>query len=299
MKIISVGEILWDLYPGSEHLGGAPFNFAAHARRLEHEVLFLSAVGNDSRGNRAIARLADLGLSCQFVPRIAGQPTGFVSVDLQDGNQPRYVIHRPAAYDFVQLSDTGLDEIAEWRPDWIYYGTLHQMDMRGKEATERLIGRCPDARRFYDINLRASSFTPELVTRLVDTADVVKLNEAEVRAVAQILGAPFYSLEQFCREYAEWFDWEAVCVTRGANGCALLVKGEYVEAAGYSVHVRDAVGAGDAFAAAFLHGLASDWRPRQIADFANRLGALVASRDGAVPPWEPEECRALVRHSAT
>ncbi len=298
MKIISIGEILWDLYPGSEHLGGAPFNFAAHATRLKHDVLFVSAVGDDARGDRAIAKLDDLGLSSSFVQRIAGQPTGFVSVDLQDGNQPLYRIHRPAAYDFVELPGRELDELERWNPDWIYFGTLHQMDARGREATNRLLNQCLDSRRFYDVNLRASSYTERLVTQLMDAADVVKLNEAEVYDVAEMLGSPLHSIEQFCRDFSRWFDWDAVCVTRGARGCALLIHGEYVEAAGYSVHVRDAVGAGDAFAAAFLHGMASDWRPQQIADFANCLGALVASRDGAVPPWEPEECRALPRHSA-
>jgi fructokinase len=55
----------------------------------------------------------------------------------------------------------------------------------------------------------------------------------------------------------------------------------------------DTVGAGDAFAAAFLHGLGSGWPLGKIADFANRVGALIAARPGAVPDWTPEECWAL------
>jgi sugar/nucleoside kinase (ribokinase family) len=81
----------------------------------------------------------------------------------------------------------------------------------------------------------------------------------------------------------------------GYVGCGLLVSGEYVETDGYAVRVSDTVGAGDAFAAAFLYGLASGWPAGQIGDFANRLGALVASREGAVPWWEPEECLSLAR----
>ena len=33
MRIVSIGEILWDVFPNGEHLGGAAFNFSAHARR--------------------------------------------------------------------------------------------------------------------------------------------------------------------------------------------------------------------------------------------------------------------------
>jgi len=60
---------------------------------------------------------------------------------------------------------------------------------------------------------------------------------------------------------------------------------------GYKVNVVDTVGSGDAFTAAFLHGMGEKWPARQIGDFANRLGALVASRAGAVPAWTPDELR--------
>ncbi len=75
----------------------------------------------------------------------------------------------------------------------------------------------------------------------------------------------------------------------------MLVNGEYVESRGYTVQAQDTVGAGDAFAAAFVHGLSLRWPPPEIADFANRVAALVASRPGGTPPWTLEEARALSR----
>jgi sugar/nucleoside kinase (ribokinase family) len=63
------------------------------------------------------------------------------------------------------------------------------------------------------------------------------------------------------------------------------------------IEVADTVGAGDAFAAAFVHGLGKGWPAPQIADFANRVGALVASRPGAIPPWTAEEASALMNKS--
>jgi fructokinase len=69
----------------------------------------------------------------------------------------------------------------------------------------------------------------------------------------------------------------------------MLVNGEYVEASGYKVHAQDTVGAGDAFAAAFVHGLSLRWPTAEIADFANRVAALVASRPGGTPHWTVEE----------
>ena len=74
MKIVSFGEVLWDILPSTEHLGGAPFNFAWHAHNLGHEVCFVSAVGNDRRGNQAIEQMAGLGLSIRFIRRVSDQP---------------------------------------------------------------------------------------------------------------------------------------------------------------------------------------------------------------------------------
>jgi fructokinase len=125
-------------------------------------------------------------------------------------------------------------------------------------------------------------------------ATIFKISDEEICLVEQMFGRSHHSREEFCRRYSELFGWEAVCVTRGARGCALLIGGEYLEAAAYHVRVADTVGAGDAFAAAFVHGLSSGWSSMEIADFANRVGALVASRDGAVPVWTIEEARALL-----
>ena len=59
MRIISIGEILWDVYENEEFIGGAPFNFSVHANRLGHEVYFISAVGKDTRGDSALLCISD------------------------------------------------------------------------------------------------------------------------------------------------------------------------------------------------------------------------------------------------
>jgi fructokinase len=148
-----------------------------------------------------------------------------------------------------------------------------------------LLESYPEARRFYDINLRKDSYTAQLVMELMQSAGVVKLNDEEMVQVQQMAGTSYASIEEFCRDYASRFGWDAVCVTRGERGCAILRGREYVEVPGVPVKVADTVGAGDAFAAAFLHGLNQGWPAAKIGAFANRLGAIVASRPGGIPEW--------------
>lgn len=298
MKIISLGEVLWDILPEAEHLGGAPFNFAWHARNLGYDVSFISALGNDGRGRRALELMEQAGLSSRFVCRTSSHPTGTVTVSLDPSLGPQYRIHRPAAYDFPVLNPADLSALLTPPPSWIYFGTLQQMSVPAHALTQRLLDAAPEARRFYDVNLRAGSYTPKLVSSLIQLAHVLKLNHQELPLVQEICIKEMCSiesarLEQFCRQIAGAFELETVCVTRGAQGCALLLGREYVEAAGFPIQLADAIGAGDAFSAALLHGISSGWPARRAADFANRVGALVASRPGGTPHWTVTEAMAL------
>ena len=281
-RVLVLGEVLWDLFPASVRLGGAALNFAAHIKRLGHEPLLVSAVGTDELGDEAIQAITALGLDASFLQQTARFKTGTAAVRLGPGDQTSFVIERPAAYDAVQLSDRHIDQVIQWKPEWLYYGTLFPSSVGGRDVLHRLLEALPQAKRFYDLNLRPGSDSPELVIELLRAANVVKLNEEELRSVHEFTELPA-DTEGFCRAGVERFGWSAVCVTLGAKGCAMLAAGEYVEVAGHRVDVADTVGAGDAFAAAFMHGIAANRPTAEIAEFSNRVGALIASVHGAIP----------------
>ena len=156
-------------------------------------------------------------------------------------------------------------------------------------ATEALIAACPRASRFYDVNLRKGQYSAGVVRRLAGLAHILKLSEEEAPEVARLLGLAYSGRELLLAELKAEFGYRAICLTRGKDGCGVLWNDEYAEYPGYPVTVVDAVGAGDAFSAAFLHGWISCWPARRTAEFANRVGGLIASRAGATPSWSPAE----------
>ncbi len=292
MNLIAIGEILWDVFPAGERLGGAPFNFAAHSARLGHRVAFVSGVGPDARGAKAIEEMERLGVPPHWMARSSTAPTGYVTVELKAG-EPEYVIHRPAAYDFPSLTAERIAALAALPPDLIYYGTLAQSSPAVRDTTRRLIAAAPGAATFYDVNLRPGNADMALVAELLAEARIVKLNEDESKRLASALGLPASPLETFCRALSARAACRAVCVTLGARGCALLLDGAYAECPGRAVEIHDLVGAGDAFSAALIDAI---FRRLPLADtgaFANRLGALVASRPGAIPDWTLAEVHSL------
>jgi fructokinase len=284
---VVVGEVLWDCFHDSRRLGGAPLNFAVFLQQLQHRPLLVSAVGTDAPGTEASTAIAALELDASFIHSTDRYQTGRATVRLGPGDETSFTIDRPAAYDAIDLSAAETRRLAEWNPAWFYYGTLFPSCARGREALRALLGAMPEAFRFYDVNLRPGFESPELVLELLQAADVVKLNERELSRVAEWFDLPS-SLEHFCREGSRRFQWRAAAVTLGARGCAMLVDDHYVEAPGLVVDMVDPVGAGDAFAAAFMHGIVSNWPVAHIAHFANRAGALVACTRGAIPGLPPQ-----------
>ena len=57
MKVLSFGEILWDVYNDKKCIGGAPLNFAAHIAKHGDEAFMLSSIGKDSLGDETLDAL--------------------------------------------------------------------------------------------------------------------------------------------------------------------------------------------------------------------------------------------------
>jgi fructokinase len=302
VRIVSVGEILWDVIGKNEYLGGAPLNFAAHSQKLGHEVYPLSAVGADARGRKALALLEGRGMSTEFVQVLKGKPTGTAQVELDMEGKPTFRIVRPVAYDFVDLTDAELKRIAKLQPDWIYLGTLYHTSAQALASTKKLLKAVPKAKRFYDVNLREGHWNLNTIEELSSLATVTKLSDSEAESLDAGVDAsegPGDSIENFCRRWCSRFGCKTMCVTFGERGCAILKGGKYSHTPGFHVTVADTVGAGDAFSAAFVHGLSQGWDAQRIAKCANAVGALVASRSGAIPEWTIAEAHDMIKAQAS
>lgn len=294
MRIVSVGEVLWDVLGDREFLGGAPLNFSISAQRLGNEVVLLSAVGRDRRGEMALEAIRAQGLGTDWVRTVPSQPTGTARATIDDTGSASFSIQRPVAYDRLDLDEAALQQLTAVRPDWIYFGTLAQISAGNEALLHRLTTGAPGARRFYDLNLREGQWSVPLVQRLSNLATVLKLNESEAEMLFGASGmSGVFSLERFCQSWSQRYQLDVICVTLGERGCAVWSGGALEEFPGVRVKVADTVGAGDAFSAAFLHGIERGWPMARIAAFANSLGSLVASRAGATPAWTLEELRSF------
>jgi fructokinase len=291
---VGLGELIWDLLPAGRRLGGAPSNFAYLARLLGNRSAVASRVGDDALGREARERLATAGVSTDYLQVDPEHPTGTVGVEIDPRGEPHFRVNENSAWDYLEMT-------AAWgklaaTADVICFGTLGQRNPCAREAFGRFLELTrPEALRLFDVNLRHSFFTPEMLSRSLAAATVVKLNEEELSVASRMLDLPQADQLRQCRRLIRLYGLELVAITRGARGSLLVTDSDASEHGGYSVRVADTIGCGDAFAAALAHCRVRDRSLDETSRAANRTGALVATCSGATPDADAVTVERVVR----
>ena len=279
---VGLGELIWDFLPGGRQLGGAPTNFACISRLLGNESIVASRIGNDELGTEARARLANLGVSTEYLQVDGEHPTGTVGVRLDERGEAHFAMNEDSAWDYLEWTNLWA-ELAR-KADVICFGTLGQrVESARRTIISFLEATRPDAVRVFDVNLRHSFFNADMLARSLRLASIVKLNQAELLTLNRMLGFGADTEEGMARRALDHFKLELVALTRGERGSLLVTTDETNDHAGVRARVKDTIGAGDAFIAALAHYYLRRAPLPLISEAANRSGAWVASQEGATP----------------
>jgi fructokinase len=285
--IVGLGELLWDLLPAGERLGGAPANFTVMASRLGNRGVIASRLGNDTLGASARDVLGAFPVDISLLQADAAHSTGTVGVEIRYG-EPRYIIHEPAAWDFM-----------EWTPKWralaatadaVCFGSLAQRNAVSRTTIRQFLAATrPECARVFDVNLRPPFFGADLIAESLSLATIFKLNEVEVPQVSAMLGnaeplpAGEAGLLRAAGGLLQKYPLRLVAITMGAEGSLLVTPDGFDRHPGAAVKVADTVGAGDAFTAALVHSYLDGASLVEMNEAGNRWGGWVASQPGAMP----------------
>ncbi|HBL43620.1 carbohydrate kinase [Gimesia sp.] len=285
--VIGLGELLWDCFEDERRPGGAPANVAFQANQLGCRGTVVTRVGQDELGNELLEFLKQQGLSVDHVQVDESFPTGTVTVQYSDANDPQYTIHEQVAWDHLEFNED-LSALMQ-QSQAVCFGTLAQREPASREAIHQcLAATTENCLVVYDVNLRQDYYERSWMESSLAAAKMVKLNQDEVDKLSEILGLSIDSPRQFADQIQKDYQLDAICITRGAEGCLIYSDGQEYDIPGSPVEVVDAVGAGDAFTAALISRRLLGWDWRQAALFANRVGGLVASQAGAMPVLKQE-----------
>ena len=281
-RIISFGEVLWDLFPEGARFGGAPANFACHAAAQGSDVTMISAVGDDARGHDAIKVLDGYGIHTELIQIMEEAPTGTVGIKLDENGKPTFTIHENSAWDYLSWGSDFESRITH--ADLVYFGTLGQRSELSRETNRRAMKLAQSAGTpcLLDVNLRAPFFDKAMIRESIAHASILKLSDDELEEVCSACCVSLSkSPEESLRELLESCHLDRVIMTRGAKGALLVSNDQTYDQPGIPTTVRDTVGAGDSFTAAFamLRGETYDSILRDACETASAVCAQL----GAVP----------------
>jgi len=255
-------------------VAGAEANVAVGLVRLGHEVSFVGRVGDDALGRRTVRELRGEGVDTTGVVVDASRTTGLIVRDAPAVGATEVVYHRRgSAGSALCVDDLDLATIGDSRLLHVT-GITAALSPTAHEACMTAMRTARDAgvTVSFDPNVRRRIGTREQWTSLVE--------EAAVLADIVLVGADDASYVLPAHDLASVEAWfrargaDTIVWKDGARGAVEInPRDGTVDQPALSVAVRDAVGAGDAFAAGWISG----WLDGEDAPVRLRRGAAAAA----------------------
>lgn len=284
-KVVCFGEILWDVLIDGKKPGGAPMNVAYHLNRLGMESYMVSKVGNDPLGDELRGFLKRMGLSTQYIQVDDVNSTSEVIATMGENHEMNYEIIQPVAWDFIKYNTETASLIES--ADLMVFGSL----VARNEATRKTLYELIDHAKLklFDVNFRAPHYTKSTIDYLLKKADIVKLNNHELQIIGEWLGEKTGREQEGVTLLQEKYQIEEIIVTKGGDGASYYTVTERHDYKAYPVTIRDTVGSGDSFLAAFVAQKLKGQSIDDTLDYAAALGAYVTSQSGANPDYKASD----------
>jgi sugar/nucleoside kinase (ribokinase family) len=244
-------------------LGSASAIFASGIARLGHPVGFISKTGDDDFGRFCREALHKSGVPIANL-LLSQRPTG-ATVVLSTREDRALVTHLGA------IADLGYDDLPPnpFRGYKHLHLTSYFLQERLRSAFPRLMREAKAAGLSvsFDPNSDPAQAWSKEIWEVMRIPDVVFMNEAEAQALTG--STPMVEALAVLAERTT-----CTVVKQGSQGATVVRGMERMHAGTFRVNAVDTTGAGDSFAAGFVHGLLAKRSLRECLLLANGTGAL-------------------------
>jgi len=278
-NITAIGEIIFDVYPGYKKPGGAPLNFIYHIQKLTGKGTLISRVGNDPLGKEAFEFLRKNNFPVSYIQVDNKLETGTALPNLDKYKIAHWEIPSGRAFDFIDIP-VDSDKIIE-NTMCFYFGSLAQRMKKSRIAIQSFFGR--DIQYFFDVNIRQSYYTKEILELSLHAADVLKVNEEELFLLHNIFLQGKFDLNQSASAIMDKFNIELAALTLGDKGAWLFNSKESNFYKATANNIVDTTGAGDAYSAMLCLGYLNNMSLIKINQLASNFASEIIALPGAIP----------------
>ncbi len=289
MAVLCYGEILWDVFPDKEYIGGAPYNVAAHVQKLSGDSYIYSRLGDDRLGHNALEKVQGHGVNTEFVQLDKEHQTGTAVVTMDERAVPTFTITPDTAYDFIDASDSDIEAIKAKNFDLFYFGTVAQKGEVSRKSLYRILDNCDFKNVFFDINLRKPFYNEEIIEKSLSYATILKINDDETALVGDMFFGTSEEEAVVKALYEKYPKMQVILITKGPDGARVYTREEVVDVNYCVSPAVDTVGSGDAFSSGFITTYLRGDSIERAAVFGNIMGDFVASQRGAIPDYDEKK----------
>ncbi len=264
--------------PGMEVSGGSAANTAAALASLGSKAGFIGKVAHDQLGSVFRHDIQAAGVTFETAPLVKGVPTARCMVLITPDAQRTMNTYLGAC---VYLSPEDLDEEMISGAQVTYLeGYLFDRD-NAKRAFYKAAQMAHKAKRKVALSLSdpfcVDRHREEFIELVNDHVDILFANEAEIMSL--------YKANDFeAAISAARVQSELCAITRSEKGSVIVKDGETIEIKAEPVaKVVDTTGAGDLYAAGFLHGYTSNRDLKTCGRMASVAAGEIIAQVGARP----------------
>ncbi|MBO5627308.1 MAG: carbohydrate kinase, partial [Prevotella sp.] len=216
-----------------------------------------------------------------LMPRIP-YPTGTVQVTLDEQGIPTYNIREGVAWDNIPFTPE-IEQVAR-NCQAVCFGSLAQRSVVSRETIGKFLDSTPDdCMKIFDINLRQSFFTKEIIEASMRRCNILKINDEELVVVSRMFGLPDLDEEKRCKQLIQEYNLDILVLTCGTNGSYVFTADKSYYQPTPKVEVADTVGAGDSFTGSFCAAILKGKPIHEAHELAVKVSAFVCTQNGAMP----------------
>jgi fructokinase len=286
-RVVCFGEVLWDQMIDGACIGGAPLNVCYHLSKLGIDSQIVSMVGDDEAGELLLQEIQRLGLGTAYCGVHPTAETSRVLVNLYPDNKVHYEIVENVSWDFIPYSEE-LYELVKGS-DALVYGTLAARSSESRATLLRLLAASDN--NILDVNLRGDFYNKSSVFELVSYADLLKINDEEVRMMSEWLAVENEAVLVMKAIFEAFPRLREIILTEGAEGATYFSREDRVKIGAREINVVNTVGSGDAFLAGFVAERLQHKDVSSALNTAVTLSAFVAQHEGACPAYHVDELK--------
>ncbi|MBQ2886576.1 MAG: carbohydrate kinase [Alphaproteobacteria bacterium] len=270
-QIVGIGEVVFDIFPDSRKLGGAPADFLHHAVKNGADGYLISAIGADDLGREIISELNKFKVNP--VLAVTPYPSGRVLIfKSPDGVHSAHILEN-AAWDYIPFTQNAEDCIK--KADAVYFGTLALRKAYSKETILDLIDSAPEnAIKYFDINLRQNYYDKELLETLLKKSNILKLNIAELKTLKSLLNLRGAN-DDMCLKLKKLYNLNYIILSDAVKETKIYGNSDITCIKNSKIHSSFAFGLGNAFGGAFVTSILKGLSQQEAHEIANKTALEV------------------------